>query len=113
LKLEQVFANLFANSVKYINAVNGNITVNCEEFKEHYRFSVKDNGIGIDPQYHNKIFELFQTLRERDEKESTGMGLAIIKKIIDEAGGSIVVKSTLGEGAEFIFTWPRQIDVAT
>lgn len=107
LKLEQIFTNLISNSVKYTPQPNGHITVSCRELADHYEFSVKDDGIGIDPEYHDKIFEIFQTLREKDEKESTGIGLAIIKKIIDEHQCRIWVKSTAGNGAEFIFTWPK------
>lgn len=109
LKLEQVFANLISNAVKYTPKENGQIVINCKEFADHYEFSVKDNGIGIDPEYHNRIFEMFQTLREKDEKESTGIGLALIKRILDDQNCTIRVESTLGNGAEFIFTWPRNM----
>jgi signal transduction histidine kinase len=68
---------------------------------------VKDDGPGIDPEYHKKIFEIFQTLMERDAFESTGIGLSIVKKIIDEKGGEIKVDSSLGAGASFCFTWPK------
>ncbi|HLG38850.1 MAG TPA: ATP-binding protein [Chitinophagaceae bacterium] len=107
IKLEQVFTNLISNSVKYSSRENALIIIACKESEDHYEFSVKDNGIGIEPEYHNRIFEMFQTLREKDEKESTGIGLAIIKKILDEQHCSIKVNSTLGKGAEFVFTWPR------
>jgi len=107
LKLEQVFANLISNSVKYSSKENGHIKVSCRKLANQYEFSVRDNGIGIDPEYHSKIFEMFQTLREKDEKESTGIGLALIKKILDDQNCSIHVESTLGKGAEFIFTWPK------
>lgn len=107
IKLEQVFTNLISNSVKYTVDANPKISITCNELPGHYEFSVKDNGIGIDPEYHDKIFEIFQTLREKDEKESTGIGLAIIKKIIEEHQCTIRVKSSLGKGAEFIFTWPK------
>lgn len=107
IKLEQVFTNLISNSVKYTVDPGATIWITCNEFVNHYEFSVKDNGIGIDPEYHDKIFEIFQTLREKDEKESTGIGLAIIKKIIEEHQCTIRVKSSLGKGAEFIFTWPK------
>ncbi|MDQ3050453.1 MAG: ATP-binding protein [Bacteroidota bacterium] len=106
LKLEQVFTNLIGNSVKYIEQEQGTIDISCVKFHHHYQFSVKDNGIGIDPEYHAKVFEMFQTLREKGEMESTGIGLAIVKKIIDEQQGTIKINSTLGKGAEFIFTWP-------
>jgi signal transduction histidine kinase len=111
LKLEQVFTNLISNSVKYISHENGEISISGREMDDHYEFSVKDNGIGIEPEYHERIFEIFQTLRERNEKESTGIGLAIIKKILDERHGTIRVDSQLGMGAEFIFTW-HQLNTA-
>lgn len=107
IKLEQVFTNLISNAVKYTHHADGHIIITCVEFSDHFRFSVKDNGIGIDPEYHKKIFEIFQTLREKDEVESTGVGLAIVKKIIDEQQGSIQVISKPNEGAEFIFTWQK------
>ncbi len=106
-KLEQIFENLISNAVKYTPDKDGRIIISCKEHPDHYEFSVKDNGIGIDPEYHSRIFEMFQTLREKDEKESTGIGLAIIKRILDEQNCSIRIISALGEGSEFIFTWPR------
>ena len=109
LKLEQVFANLLSNAVKYTPDRKGHIVISCKELNEFYEFSIKDDGMGIDPEYHEKIFEIFQTLREKEEKESTGIGLAIVKKIIDEQHGVIKVNSKLGEGAEFTFTWPKNI----
>jgi signal transduction histidine kinase len=107
LKLEQVFANLISNAVKYAHRPDGHIKIGCREHHDHYEFSVADNGIGIAPEYHDKIFEIFQTLRERYEKESTGIGLAIVKKIIEEQHGRISVRSVPGQGAEFIFTWKK------
>jgi signal transduction histidine kinase len=108
IKLEQVFTNLISNSVKYTPHQNGHIAISCKEFPGHYQFSVKDNGIGIASEYHQKIFEIFQTLREKNELESTGVGLAIVKKIIDEQHGTITLKSIPGSGTEFIFTWNKQ-----
>jgi signal transduction histidine kinase len=105
LKLEQVFVNLISNAVKYSPLDNKSIHIRAQKIADHYRFSVKDEGIGIAPEYHRKIFEIFQTLREKDEKESTGVGLAIVKKIIDEQRETIQVRSTEGKGAEFTFTW--------
>ena len=107
IKLEQVFTNLISNAIKYSNPANGHIIISCKEFPGHYEFSIKDNGIGIDPEYHQKVFEIFQTLREKNQIESTGVGLAIVKKIIDEQHGSIQLNSTAGNGAEFIFTWNK------
>jgi signal transduction histidine kinase len=107
LKLEQVFTNLISNAVKYTPHENARLAITCKELRGFYEFSVKDNGIGIDPEYHEKIFEIFQTLREKNEKESTGIGLAIIKKIIDDQHCTIKVNSSPGKGSEFTFTWPR------
>jgi signal transduction histidine kinase len=107
IKIEQVFTNLISNAVKYTSAEEGEIVVSCQENRSYYEFSIKDNGIGIDSEFHGRIFEMFQTLREKGEKESTGIGLAIIKKIIEEQKGSIIVQSTPGDGAKFVFTWPR------
>lgn len=105
IKLEQVLANLISNAVKYTPQEDGLIQISCKTFPQYYEFSVKDNGIGIAVEYHQKIFEIFQTLREQNEQESTGVGLAIVKKIIDDQQETIIVKSELGQGTEFIFTW--------
>lgn len=107
LKLEQVFTNLISNAVKYSKNEKQEIIIGFKKFPDHYEFSVKDNGIGIEAEYHGKIFEIFQTLREKDQKESTGIGLAIIKKILDDQRSIIRVNSALGKGTEFIFTWPH------
>ncbi|HEX7847228.1 MAG TPA: ATP-binding protein, partial [Chitinophagaceae bacterium] len=106
VKLEQVFTNLISNAVKYTPREDGYISISCLQLPNYCRFTVKDNGIGIDPEYHKRIFEIFQTLRERNEKESTGIGLAIVKKILDDQHCSITVNSALGKGTEFVFTWP-------
>ncbi len=107
LKLEQVFSNLISNAVKYTQGPDPEIKVTCKEYSNFFEFSVTDNGIGIDPEFHDKIFEIFQTLREKNEKESTGIGLAIVRKIIEEERGSIKLKSKAGAGSEFIFTWKK------
>jgi signal transduction histidine kinase len=107
IRLEQVLSNLISNAVKYAKEESGNIMVTCRELTEWYEFSVIDNGIGIDPMYHEKIFVIFQTLREKDSAESTGIGLSIVKKIIEEQQESISVDSTLGKGSIFTFTWHK------
>jgi signal transduction histidine kinase len=105
--IEQVFANLISNAVKYLGSTeHGRVEVRAEETDGRFvEFSVRDNGIGIDPAYHTRVFELFQRLRDV-EAEGTGVGLALVKKIIDTAGGRIWVESTPGQGATFRFTWP-------
>ena len=70
-----------------------------------FRANKKNNGKGIEPKYHQKIFTIFQTLEARDKKENTGIGLAIVKKVVESQGGAITVKSSLGEGTIFSFTW--------
>lgn len=71
--------------------------------------AVTDDGPGIAPQFHSRIFDLFQTLKPRDQVEGSGMGLAIVKKIVESHGGQIAVESTPGEGATFRFTWPKAL----
>ncbi|TGE17562.1 sensor histidine kinase [Hymenobacter elongatus] len=107
LSLQQVFTNLLSNAVKYHHRGQGTITVSCAEAKKEYEFTVADDGPGIAREYHEKIFLLFQTLRDRNTAESTGIGLSIVKKILDEQKGSIRVASEPGQGTAFIFTWPK------
>ncbi|MGV3508463.1 MAG: ATP-binding protein [Sphingobacteriaceae bacterium] len=107
IRLEQVFSNLISNAIKYSKPGGGTIIIKCREISDFYEFSVSDNGIGIDPQFHHKIFEIFQTLREKHAKESTGIGLSIVKKIIDDQHCTIKVNSELGKGSTFTFTWPK------
>ncbi|MDB5261464.1 MAG: histidine kinase [Adhaeribacter sp.] len=105
--LQQVFANLLSNAIKYHNKPHGHISVSCRPEEQYYTFSVTDDGPGIDPDYHDRIFVIFQTLRERDAVESTGVGLAIVKKIVEGQGGTIKIISAEGAGATFTFTWPK------
>lgn len=110
VRLEQVFANLISNAIKYHDKSSGNIVLGCKKNINEYEFSVADDGPGIPEEYHEKIFVIFQTLEARDKKESTGVGLSIVKKIIEENGGSIRVESASGRGAKFVFTWPELSD---
>ncbi|MBF9252323.1 CHASE3 domain-containing protein [Pontibacter sp. 172403-2] len=107
IQLQQVFSNLISNAVKYHNKSTGLITIAHHETDHFHVFSVSDDGPGIDPAYHERIFVIFQTLQERDAVESTGVGLAIVKKIVERQGGSIWVTSQPGQGATFSFTWPK------
>ena len=109
VQLQQVFTNLISNAVKYHHhPATGTVHIGCDDAGEFYSFSVADDGPGIDPEYHDRIFVIFQTLTERDTFESTGVGLAIVKKIVERQGGRISIKSAEGQGAKFIFTWPKQ-----
>jgi signal transduction histidine kinase len=108
LGLQQVFTNLFSNAVKYHGpGGTGRLRVSCHDAGRHYEFRVQDNGPGIASEHHHKIFLLFQTLRDRHTAESTGIGLSIVKRLIDDRKGNIRVESNLGQGATFIFTWPK------
>ncbi|WP_081867803.1 sensor histidine kinase [Hymenobacter sp. IS2118] len=109
VQLQQVFTNLISNALKYHDhPETGTVKISCDDAGEFYLFSVEDDGPGIDPEYHDRIFVIFQTLTERDTLESTGVGLAIVKKIVERKGGRIGVKSAEGQGATFSFTWPKQ-----
>ncbi|GAB4533061.1 MAG: hypothetical protein Tsb0014_18090 [Pleurocapsa sp.] len=105
--LQQVFHNLISNAVKYSDRDEGKITISVREQENFYEFTVADNGQGIDPKYHQKIFDIFQTLKARDTKESTGIGLAIVKKAVENQGGKIEVESQVGMGTTFRFTWKK------
>ncbi|WP_019503491.1 ATP-binding protein [Pleurocapsa sp. PCC 7319] len=107
LWLQQVFSNLISNAIKYHPKNSGKITISVEEQDKFYEFSVADDGLGIEPQYHERIFTIFQTLQARDSIESTGIGLSIVKKIVEGQGGTVRVESQLGEGATFYFTWRK------
>lgn len=103
--IRQIFLNLISNSIKYCdNKIIPKITISFSEEKKLWKFSVKDNGIGIDPAYFEKIFIIFKRLHARGEYSGTGMGLAITKKIVESMGGEIWVDSKEGEGSNFIFT---------
>ncbi|MBK7388083.1 MAG: PAS domain S-box protein [Bacteroidetes bacterium] len=107
IKFQQIFANLIGNAIKYNDKPEINIQISAEEKEHDWLIVVKDNGPGIDSRFYEKIFVIFQTLNPRDTVESTGVGLAIVKKIIEEEGGEIWVESELKKGSEFKFTWPK------
>ncbi len=106
-KLQQIFLNLINNAIKFNDKKVKVVEVDAEESKHFWHFYVKDNGPGIDKKFHEKIFVIFQTLNARDEFESTGIGLAIVKKIVEDQGGRIWVESEPGNGSVFHFTWPK------
>jgi light-regulated signal transduction histidine kinase (bacteriophytochrome) len=107
-RIMQVFQNLLSNAVKYMDKPQGQITIGCVEENGFWKFSVADNGPGIEEKYFEKIFQIFQTLSPRDEFESTGVGLSVVKKIVELFGGKIWVESKPGEGSTFFFTLPKQ-----
>ena len=107
--LQQVFMNLISNAIKYNNHPGATIDISVRDAGSMYAFSVADNGPGIEPQYHERIFGIFQTLESRDRVEGTGIGLSVVKKTVELHGGSITVDSELGDGAIFTFEWPKTI----
>ena len=106
--LMQVFQNLISNAIKYHNKSKGKISIYNKDMGEHYEFFVEDDGPGIAQIYHNKIFVIFQTLQERDSFESTGVGLAIVKKILDDRKEQIRIISEPDKGSIFAFTWSKK-----
>ena len=106
-KMHQVFQNLIGNAIKYRGEEKLVIEITAKEEEEDWQISVKDNGIGIEPQYHEVVFELFNRLHNASEYSGTGIGLAVCKKIVEMHGGKIWVQSDLNKGSEFIFTLPK------
>ena len=108
IRLQQVFMNLISNAIKHNERPEGHVLISGRDAGRFYEFAVSDDGPGIAPQYHARIFLIFQTLQARDKVENTGIGLSLVKKIVEGQGGSIQVESNEGEGATFRFTWPKQ-----
>jgi light-regulated signal transduction histidine kinase (bacteriophytochrome) len=105
--LYQIFSNLIGNAIKHNDKERGTLHIYHKDQGSYIEFYVEDNGPGISRNYHDKIFLIFQTLKERDSFESTGVGLAIVKKILDSRNEKITVVSETGEGALFCFTWKK------
>lgn len=108
LPLSQVFSNLISNAIKYNHRIDGQIRISAQEQEKFYEFAVADNGLGIAPEHQDKVFTIFQTLQSTAQTESTGIGLAIVKKIVETEGGEISLDSKVGEGAKFRFTWLKK-----
>ena len=108
IQLTQLLQNLIGNAMKFRGEQSPEVHISAKEQEEDWLFSVKDNGIGIEPQYKDRIFVIFQRLHGRGEYPGTGIGLAVCKRIIERHGGQIWVESELGEGATFFFTLPKE-----
>ncbi len=106
-RFEQVFQNLLSNAIKFMDKPAGEIRIGCAAAGEYWKFSVADNGPGIEEKYFEKIFKLFETLKSRGASESTGFGLALVKKIVEMYGGRVWVESKVGQGSVFYFTFKR------
>ena len=105
-KLQQVFQNLISNAVNFNDKEKGLVEVGVEEAEDFYTFSIKDNGQGIPKEYHQKIFNTFTTLGYQEK--STGMGLSIVKRVLDLFGGEIWLESEVLKGTTFYFTIPKK-----
>jgi light-regulated signal transduction histidine kinase (bacteriophytochrome) len=107
-RITQVFQNLLTNAVKYMDKPVGQVAVACTEDSDAWTFSVSDNGPGIEQRHFDKIFQIFQTLTPHDGFESTGIGLTLVRKIVEYYGGRVWLTSEVGKGSTFFFTLPKQ-----
>jgi signal transduction histidine kinase len=96
-----------SNALKFVDGKPPVITIGCEDYQECYRITVGDNGIGIAPEHHRRIFDLFKRLHTRESYPGTGAGLTFVKRIVETHGGQVGVESKLGEGSTFFFTIPK------
>lgn len=112
--LQQVFMNLLGNAIKYTRAQRADALVRIawRDVGDGIEFAISDNGPGIAPEYHDRIWGIFQTLAPRDKVEGTGIGLSVVKKIVETRGGRVALESAPGDGATFRFVWPKSVAAA-
>jgi len=108
IHIMQIFQNLLSNAIKYMDKPQGHIQVGCVEQDGFWKFSVADNGPGIDERYFERIFKIFQALPTSPDFQGTGVGLTVAKKLIELYNGKVWVESKVGEGSTFFFTLPKQ-----
>jgi PAS domain S-box-containing protein len=106
--LQQVFMNLVGNALKYNDSPTPHVWIRARDAGDYVQFSVRDDGPGIAPEYHVRIWGIFQTLEGRDKVEGTGIGLSLVKKLAESQGGRAWVESAVGEGSTFHFLWPKR-----
>jgi signal transduction histidine kinase len=105
--LEEVFLTFISNAINHNTSPEKLVNITFQEKLKTFEFCIVDNGPGIDKEFHQKIFTIFQTLDRRDVIENIGAGLAIVKKIVEEYGGTIWIESEKGKGSKFYFSWPK------
>jgi len=108
VRMYQVFQNLIGNAVKHMDKPTGEVSIGCTPVDGNWRFFVRDNGPGIEKRHHERIFKIFQTLKPKDETGGTGIGLSIVRRIVEELGGKVWVESEIGKGSTFFFTIPQK-----
>jgi signal transduction histidine kinase len=110
--LQQILTNLIANAIKHHDRPDGTITITAKpaDKPDYLAVTVRDDGPGIDPVYHERIFVIFHTIPGQDKPDSTGIGLAVVRKLVEHHGGTIKLESEPGKGAAFHFTWPTKPD---
>jgi PAS domain S-box-containing protein len=109
LPLQQVFSNLIGNAIKYTGGRDARIFVDVADIGDMYEFAVTDNGPGIAPEFHERVWGIFQSLQPHDKVEGTGIGLALVQKIVEARGGRVALASRPGEGSRFSFSWPKNV----
>ena len=105
--LHQVLANLIGNAIKHHDRLDGKVKITVQDYQDFYEFSIVDDGRGIDAKEQTRVFDIFQTVESQSTNQSTGIGLAIVKKIVETEGGKIQLKSEIGQGSTFSFTWRK------
>ena len=104
----QLFQNLLSNAIKYMDKPEGLIKIGCKQEGEFWQFSISDNGPGIEERHFERIFKMFHVLSVQEKIDSTGVGLTVVKKIVELYGGRIWLESSVGQGSTFFFTFPTQ-----
>jgi signal transduction histidine kinase len=108
-QITQLFQNIIGNAIQYHDKAQGLVIIRCEDMGNLWKLSVSDNGPGIEEKDYERIFKIFQTGHRRSDDESTGIGLTVVKKIVERHGGAVWVQSEIGVGSTFFFTLPKDL----